>query len=196
MGVRLTEKRGFLEEIVKVNNLLDRQDCFLVVVDAQERLMPAISDNQSITENMNRLVKFADIVGMPVIFTEQQKLGSTLEPLLVARAESQVVSKITFDCFACPEFAEKVDGMGKKSMLLAGVESHICVAQTALTALVDYKVHVISDAVGSRAPANRQVALDRLARAGAVISSTEMAIYEILGQAGTDEFKKVLPLVK
>ena len=181
---------------MKTNNLLDRQDCFLVVVDAQERLMPAISEKQAITDNLDRLVKFAGIVGMPVIFTEQQKLGSTLQPLLDINSEPQVVSKITFDCFACPEFAEKVSGLGKKTMLLAGVESHICVAQTGLSALADYKVHVISDAVGSRAPANRQVALDRLARAGAVISSTEMAMYEILGRAGTDEFKKVLPLVK
>jgi len=176
--------------------LLQRDQCLLVVIDAQERLMPVIQDHQAITGNLVRLARFAGIIDLPVLVTEQQKLGSTLPELAQHLPGLEPVSKITFDCFGCPDFVRALEHLGRDTLLLTGVESHICVAQTALSALGRFRVQVVSDAVGSRSPHNLQVALRRLEAAGAEITSTEMLIYELLGRAGTEEFKATLPLVK
>jgi nicotinamidase-related amidase len=177
--------------------LLDRQDCLLVVVDAQEKLMPVIQEHQKVTDNILRLVKFAGIAGLPVVFTEQEKLGPTLAEVRQAAARAPAVTKISFDCFGCSEFVDQLQAAGRNTLLLCGIESHICVCQTALSARArGHQVHVVSDAAGSRAQPNWVIALERMRAAGVVLSSTEMLIYEVLGRAGTDEFRATLPLVK
>ena len=128
--------------------------------------------------------------------TEQQKLGPTLPEAAAELPGLEPISKITFDCFGCDEFRAQLERLGRKALLLAGVEAHICVAQTGLSGLSAYRVQVVSDAVSSRAQHNWLAALERLRAAGAEITSTEMLIYELLGRAGTDEFKATLPLVK
>ncbi len=140
--------------------------------------------------------RFAEIIGLPVILTEQEKLGDTLSEVLEARPNLQAIRKLDFDCFGCEEFVDEIRGLGKRTLILAGVETHICVAQTALHAAPDHTVHVVSDATSSRTEENWRVALDRMHQAGVVITSTEMAIYELLQRAGTNEFRAVLPLVK
>lgn len=177
-------------------NLIARGDSVLVVIDVQERLMPVIANRDRVTENVVRLLKSAEILGLPVILTEQEKLGSTLPELLEARSGLQPIRKLDFDCFGCQEFAEQLHRIGGRTLILCGVETHICVAQTALHAVPGYAVHVVSDATSSRTEANWQVGLDRMRQAGVVITSTEMVIYELLKRAGTDEFRAVLPLVK
>jgi nicotinamidase-related amidase len=176
--------------------LVKRDDCVLVVIDVQEKLMPVIHDRDEVIQNTAKLVQFCDITGIPLIFTEQQKLGPTLPAVRGAVKDFKAVGKVNFNCFLNPTFSGMVDQTGKRTIILAGVESHICVAQTALSVCPDRPVHVISDAVSSRSPANKSIALARMRDAGITISSTEMFIYEILVQAGTDEFKSVLPLVK
>lgn len=169
----------------------------LVLIDIQERLMPVIDGRDLVLANAAKLLKFANIVGLPVVVTEQDKLGSTLEPLRDDLAGVGVVSKITFDCFGESSFTDALSGLGDRTnLIVAGVEAHICVAQTVLSALAKYNVQVIADAVSSRNPLNKEVALNRMGKAGAVVSSTEMVIYELLKQAGTDEFKATLKLVK
>ena len=182
--------------MAKESRLLDRRDCLLVVIDAQEKLMPAVREKETITQNLVRLVKFASIIGMPVVFTEQGKLGPTLSEIRGEVPDAKVVEKITFDCFGCQGFLEMLAQYSARTLILAGVEAHICVAQTALTGLDGYCIQVVGDAVSSRAEMNRDIALKRLSEAGAVVTSTEMVIYELLGKAGTDEFKATLPLVK
>jgi nicotinamidase-related amidase len=176
--------------------LLERQDCVLVVVDVQEKLMRVMSEKDKVAENVLKLVRFAGIIGMPVVFTEQEKLGGTLPGILTEAPGAAVVGKITFDCLANQEFAEKLKALGRGTLLLCGVESHICVAQTALSALADHRVQVVSDAISSRSLHNWVIAVERLRAAGVVITSTEMVIYELLRQAGTEEFRATLPLVK
>jgi nicotinamidase-related amidase len=176
--------------------LVDRQDCILVVIDVQEKLMPAIHDRERVVANTTTLVRFCGICGIPVIFTEQLKLGTTLSQVRDAARDFIAVEKIHFNCFLNDEFSGAVARSGRRTLVLTGVESHICVAQTAIPAAPQWRVHVISDAVSSRSPENKVIALQRIHDAGAVISSTEMFIYEILVKAGTDEFKAVLPLVK
>ncbi|MFH1034780.1 MAG: isochorismatase family protein [Pseudomonadota bacterium] len=176
--------------------LLERQDCVLVVIDVQEKLMRVMSEKDKVAENVLKLVQFAGIIGLPVVFSEQEKLGPTLPGILVEAPGAPVIGKTTFDCLATQEFAQKIQELGRGTLLLCGVESHICVAQTALSALGRHRVQVISDAISSRSLHNWVIAVERLRAAGAVITSTEMVIYELLRQAGTDEFRATLPLVK
>jgi nicotinamidase-related amidase len=177
-------------------HLIGRQDSVLVVIDVQEKLMPFITGRDKVADNVVRLLKFSDILGLPVILTEQKKLGDTLPELLEARSGLQPIRKLDFDCFGCEEFVQELHKVGRNTLILCGVETHICVAQTALHAAPDYTVHVVSDATSSRTEENWKVGLERMRQAGVVITSTEMVIYELLKRAGTDEFRAVLPLVK
>jgi nicotinamidase-related amidase len=103
---------------------------------------------------------------------------------------------VDFNSFGCEAFVERVGGLRRRTLILCGIEAHICVAQTGLHAVADYEVHVVADAVASRSPDNKKVALDRMSRSGITITSTEMVIYELLKRAGTDTFREVLKLVK
>jgi len=177
-------------------HLIAREGSILVVIDVQEKLMPVIAEKEKVVDNVVRLLKFAQIIGLPLILTEQEKLGNTLPEILEAAQDLSPIRKLDFNCFGCQEFVEEVRRIGRNTLILCGVESHICVAQTALGAVPNNTVHVVSDATSSRTQDNWRVALKRMRQAGVVITTTEMVIYELLRRAGTDEFRAVLPLVK
>ncbi|MCF8034009.1 MAG: isochorismatase family protein [Desulfarculaceae bacterium] len=178
-------------------SLLRRGNSLLVIIDMQAKLVPIMHGKERLVANLSRLARFAGIVGLPVVVTEQKNLGPTIDEVAsVLPQGTETIEKIAFDCFGCAPFQEKLWENDRPNLVFAGIESHICVAQTALSGLAGHGVHVISDAVASRREENRQVALGRLQQAGAVISSVEMFMYELLRQAGTDEFRQVLPLVK
>jgi isochorismate hydrolase len=131
-----------------------------------------------------------------MLVSEQQKLGRTVQEICETLKDYAPVSKLEFDCFGSQDFRQRIGTFKQKTLIVVGIEAHICVAQTALHALPDYKVHVVSDAVSSRTIDNKKVALFRMGQAGATITSTEMVMYELLGKAGTDTFREVLKLVK
>jgi nicotinamidase-related amidase len=172
----------------------------LVVVDLQERLLPAIEGHERVVRNGVLLLRLAEALDLPVVMTTQYRrgLGATVPEVLAAAPAVEPVDKVSFGCFGSPEFLARLDALGGRDQLLVcGIESHICVTQTVLGALEKgYAVHVASDAVGSRAEENRAVGLRRMERAGALLSSTEMAIYELLGRSDAAAFKKMLPLLK
>ena len=176
--------------------LLIRDDSLLVIIDMQERLLPVIAEKERIIENVVKLVKFSHIIGLSVILTEQQKLGDTVPEIRELLKDIQPISKLEFDCFSSGVFAKHVGEQNKDALIITGVEAHVCVAQTALSGLSDYTVHVVSDAISSRSLHNREVALDRMGQNGVTITSTEMVIYELLQKAGTDTFREALALVK
>ncbi len=176
--------------------LVPRDDCMLIIIDVQERLMPVISGKEGVAQNVIRLARFAGIAGIPVVITEQEKLGPTIPEVKRELAAVQPVLKVHFDCFSCKEFQDEVSRIGRRTLIITGVEAHICVLQTALHGLGGYDVHVVGDAVSSRDPDNRKAALERMRQRGATITTTEMFIYEILQKAGTEEFRAALPLVK
>jgi isochorismate hydrolase len=176
--------------------LLRGDDALLVVIDMQERLLPVIAEKEKVVENVLKLIKFAPIIGLPIILTEQQNLGETAPKLRAELKGIRPITKLEFDCFQSRAFVEHVGRLNKSTLIIAGIEAHICVAQTALHALSDHAVHVVSDAISSRSLHNRKVALDRMGKAGVTITSTEMVIYELLGKAGTDQFREALKLVK
>lgn len=176
--------------------LLSREDAVLLIIDVQDRLLPHVVDGEMVVKNIVKLVRFSRILGLPVILIEQRKLGETVNDIHRELPGVEPITKTQFGCFECEDFVAALEGLQRTSLVLTGIEAHICVTQTALGALPGYTVHVVSDAVGSRAADNREVAIRRMMQSGVTITSTEMLIYELLGDADTEEFSAVLELVK
>lgn len=176
--------------------LVKKEDCVMVVIDMQERLMPAITGREALLQNTIRLLKFSKLFNIPIVTTEQEKLGSTLAEITKEAVGICPIKKVHFNSFMSKEFEYSIEQLKRKTLILAGVEAHICISQTAFHALKLYKTHVVSDAVGSRTRENLDIAIERMRQAGAIITSTEMVIYEIMQRAGTETFKSVLQLVK
>ena len=181
---------------------LDRAKAVLTVVDVQERLMPAIDGADHVVRNVERLIRGCHVLGVPVIVTEQyvKGLGSTVEPLRAALDETSGYRPIEKSCFSAhgsDAFAAQLNALERRQVLLAGVETHVCVYQTARDLLAGGNdVTILADAVSSRSAHNREIALRRLTADGAKLSSTEMALFELLGVSGTDEFRAISRLVK
>lgn len=178
---------------------LDKAGSVLVVVDVQDRLLPAINDWPTVLENTVKMVKFAQTLGVPVIVTEQypKGLGPTNAQIRALFPAFVPLTKTVFSCFDAPDFAAAVEATGAKTVVLVGTEAHICVQQTALAALDrGYGVHILADAVGSRTTANKDLGLAKIRSAGGIISAVEIALYEWLERADGPEFKAVLPLIK
>ena len=178
---------------------LARDGCALVVIDVQEKLLPAIYEFQQILGNAAKLIKGARLLEIPVVFTQQytKGLGPTHSQLQEAAGEFTYVEKTDFNAFREPCFVEVIQGLQAENLVMIGTEAHICVCQTALEGLHrGYGVHVLADAVGSRAPANKKIGLARIRQAGGVISATELALYEWVGRADCSEFRAILPLIK
>jgi nicotinamidase-related amidase len=179
---------------------LDRNDAVLVVIDVQERLMPVIHDRFEVEQNLERLIRGAQILSVPVLVTEQyvKGLGPTIEPLRQALGESyRPIEKQCFSAHGCAPFAAQLGALDRRQVLLAGVETHVCVYQTARDLLSEGRaVWVVADAVSSRSVRNRDIALQRMMGDGARLSSTEMALFELLGVAGTEEFRAISRIIK
>jgi nicotinamidase-related amidase len=177
------------------------EECALIVVDLQEKLLPPIWRKEDLIKNVQLLIRLAGILKIPAIATTQyaKGLGSTVPEIASLLPESAPIDKLMFSCFGSDVFCsllKRLPGQ-RTTVLLCGMEAHICVTQTALDALREgYVVHVASDAVSSRAEWNWHIGLERMRAAGAVISSTEMMIYELLRSSGAPAFKQLLPYLK
>jgi nicotinamidase-related amidase len=180
---------------------LHPEDCVLVVVDIQEKLLPPIFNKEELVRNTRLLIQLAKLVDVPIMATTQYQrgLGSTVPEIASLLDGVSIQDKLEFSCFGSGEFCSSLRSApgNRNTVLLCGMEAHICVMQTALGALNQgYLVHVASDAVGSRARWNWEVGLRRMEAAGAVISSTEMMMYELMRASGTPVFKEMLKHLK
>jgi nicotinamidase-related amidase len=178
---------------------LDRERTTLVVIDIQQKLLPSIFEKERVIRNVVLLMRSARALDVPIVLTTQyrQGLGATVPEIAQEAPGVQALDKLAFGCFGDEHVLLRLASLGRPQLLVAGIESHICVAQTVLGALTHhYAVHVASDAVSSRVEHNWKVGLDRMDRAGAVVSSTEMAIYELLRRSDGEAFRKILPLLK
>jgi nicotinamidase-related amidase len=180
---------------------LDRDHTVLVIIDVQEKLMPVIDGADAVIRNLERLVRGCHVLGVPVIVTEQyvRGLGPTVEPLRRALEETSGYTPIEKSCFSaygCDAFTSRLAGLGRNQVLIAGVETHVCVYQTVEDLLGRVAVTVVADAVSSRTAQNRELALRRFESDGAKLSSTEMALFELTVTTGTDEFRAISTLVK
>ncbi len=179
--------------------LLDRRRAVLAVIDMQEAFRQIIPDFNQVAENVSLLVQAAKILNVPIIVTEQypKGLGRTVQEIAEHLPEdSEPIEKLSFSACGVQEFDLWLRELHAEQVILCGIEAHICVSQTAHDLLHQgYQVHLLSDAVSTRLPRNREVAINKMAKAGAVISSVEMALFELC-PAGTPEFKQMQALVK
>jgi nicotinamidase-related amidase len=179
---------------------LQADKCALVVVDIQEKLLPPIFNKEQLIANSQRLIRLANILRLPTLATTQyaKGLGATVPEIAALLQSTEQIDKVEFSCFGSDRFCSAMKSLpgGRNTVLLCGMEAHICVTQTALAALEKgYIVHVAADAIGSRAEFNWKVGIERMRDAGCVISSTEMMMYELMRKAGTAEFKELIKLV-
>jgi nicotinamidase-related amidase len=180
-----------------MSHLLNRSTAILLVIDVQERINSVMTD-QSHIPRLEVLVEACRALGVPVIGSEQypKGLGGTVEPLATLLGETPA-AKNTFSCVRDSGLREAIAAAGRTQVIVTGIETHVCVLSTALD-LIDagYRVHVPHDAVNSRRDADKDWALERLQQAGATITSTESALFELLERCDTDDFKTVAKLVK
>jgi nicotinamidase-related amidase len=180
---------------------LQAEHCALLVIDIQEKLLPPIFHKEQLLKNSQLLIRLAGALSVPVLMSTQytKRLGPTVPEISSLLPETQPFDKRMFSCFGSDVFCAALKRLPgtRSTVLLCGMETHICVMQTALGALREgYIVHVASDAVSSRTESNWKIGLERMRAAGAVLSSTEMMIYELLRSADTGVFKELLPYLK
>jgi nicotinamidase-related amidase len=178
--------------------LIRAADSVLVVIDMQERLVPAMQAPARTLRNARTLLRAAELVGVPTLLTEQypQGLGRTV-PEIASAARAAPLPKMHFSCMEDEGFASAFRGLGRRQAVLSGMEAHICVMQTAASLLEEgFEVFVVSDATASRTLDSERACIERLSAAGAGIVTTEMVVFEWLGKAGTAAFKELLPLIR
>lgn len=177
--------------------LMSRHDTGLLVIDVQEKLIPLIPGHQRIVWNIGRLLDAAAILGVPAAGTEQYPKGlGPLVPELRTRL-AHVPQKLAFSCAGCVNSLQQSAFTGRDKLLVCGIETHVCVQQTVIDLLsMGVAVYVAVDAVGARYAIDHDVALKRMDAAGAVLTTTESAIFEICQSAGTAEFKQVSQLIR
>jgi nicotinamidase-related amidase len=171
----------------------------LLVVDVQERLLPAVCERESVLQNILRLLQGAALLALPAFVTEQYRkgLGPTVPEIASVLPGFTPIDKITFSAWGAPGLPAALQDHAINDVVLCGIEAHVCVAQTCLDLLdAGLRPFVVADAVSSRAPGNVRIGLERMREAGAIVVSTEMILFELLGRAGTDEFKRVQRLIR
>ena len=179
---------------------LKKEDTQFLMIDLQEKLLPAISDRDRVTDSIVKLLKTARVLDIPVKFTEQypKGLGPTVTTILeVLEEKGQYLAKNHFSCMDEQGFESFLIDPQRDKVVVFGIESHICVLSTVMAMLEKgMKVVVVSDGCGSRDPKNHEIAMNTLTSAGALVLPVESVIYQLICQSGTPEFKALLPLFK
>ncbi|MFH1679344.1 MAG: hydrolase [Candidatus Eisenbacteria bacterium] len=178
---------------------LEREKTILVVIDIQTKLFAHMQEKEALAEAAVRAVRGCRALGVPILLTEQvpEALGPTIEEVRGEIEGKLPIVKRAFSCCGEGAFNKAIGDAGRRSVLLCGIESHVCVFQTARDLLEkEYEVHVLADAVSSRRASDRAIALRRFEQLGIGLATTEMVLFDLLGEAGTDEFRKVLKIVK
>ncbi len=178
---------------------LIRDDAVVVIVDIQERLAEAMSMRQKVVDNSLHLIELAKMFDIPIVVTEQypKGLGPTVPEIKEALPYYSPVEKLSFNCCGTSEFSETMREVGRKKVILTGMETHICVLQTALGLMQDgYDVHLAADAVCSRTKENWKIGTEFMRSAGTIVTCTETVLFQLLGVAGTEEFKAISRRIK
>ncbi len=178
--------------------ILEKEGTVFVLVDIQEKFIPAMSNIDETVANADILTRTAEILELPLVVTEQypEGLGKITDRIHIPEKNHRI-EKISFGCFGCSEFSKKIRDLGAKRIVLFGLESHICVLKTALEALArGIEVHAVSDAICSRKEENARIGVERMKQSGAFIVSTEMVLFQLMDNADSSEFKKIRSLIR
>jgi nicotinamidase-related amidase len=179
--------------------MLVPEDTILVIVDIQEKLTAAMYDKEALVENAVKMVKGAQVLGIPIVSTEQNPdgLGRTIPPIAELLKDTRSFSKLTFSCCGERPFVDELEKIDRHQILIGGIECHVCVYQSVVDLLdLGYEVEVITDMVSSRTPENKEIGLAKCEAYGAYLTSVETALFELLQVAKGEKFKKMLQVVK
>lgn len=171
----------------------------IVLIDVQGKLADQMQQKDKLFSNINILLEAANILDIPIIWLEQlpEKLGATRAEITAQLSSHTAINKCTFSGYQNSEFEQVIKDSDRTQFLLAGIEAHICVFQTAMDLLQQGRqVHIISDAVSSRSKQNKKIALNRLQQNGAVLSAVEMALFELMRTTEHDKFREIIKLIK
>lgn len=179
--------------------MLRKENTLFVLVDVQGKLAKIVHESEQLIRNLKNLIQGLRIMGIPIVWLEQypEGLGTTDEELTIHLTGLEPIRKITFNACNDPAFIEAIEKAGKRQVLLAGIETHICVYQTAVgLKSLGLDVQVVADAVSSRTLENKLIGLERMKTEGIAVTSVEMAIYELMKIANNEEFKQILKILK
>ena len=188
-------------EYVRHPNILRRDQLLLVVVDMQEPFLNVMHERERLTANVRLLVETAVVLGIPIVPTTQyaERMGGVASEVTQSYRDtvSSTMDKLCFSCAGADSFLEVLASLDRRQVLLCGVETHICISQTALDLVQQgYQVHVAADAVSSRTLEKHKLGMERMRDSGVLPCAAEAAVYELMQEAGTPEFKAILKLVK
>jgi nicotinamidase-related amidase len=176
-----------------------KEDCCGLIIDIQERLLPHIHGNERLLDNTQTLINGLQALNIPLVITEQytKGLGFTVNPIKNILATNAPIEKISFSCCDEPQFESSLRKLNKKFVIISGIETHVCVLQTALDLLdKGYIPVIVEDCVSSRKLNDKEVALQRISASGGIISTYESILFELCRFAGNDTFKAISKLVK
>jgi len=179
--------------------VLKKEDALILIVDIQERLAAIMNEKDRVVKNCQHLLELAKMLSIPIVVTEQypKGLGRTVLELKDAIPDYRPFEKTAFNCCGEPAFVTQIRKLGKKQIIMTGMETHICVLQTTVGLLQEeINVHVVQDAMCSRTRENWETGIAFMRDAGAVITCTETVLFQLLKVAGTDEFKKISQRIK
>ncbi len=179
--------------------ILDKDHTALLVIDIQKKINAVMQTGDLVVASAVKLIRASQILDLPILLTEQypKGLGPTEDAILRTLGGTQPIQKMTFSCCGSSDLLGQLRDSGAKQIVLTGIECHVCVQQTALDLLAhDFQVHIPVDAVSSRKVLDCEVAIERMARAGVIITTVEGVLFELLRQAGTASFKEVTRLIK
>jgi isochorismate hydrolase len=178
---------------------INKDNSMLVIIDIQDRLASVMDVRDQVILNCSHLIELSKLMSIPILLTEQypKGLGQTVKEIRDILPVYKPIEKLTFDCCEEKTFLEEVKKLGKKNIILTGMETHICVLQTCLGLLKEgFNVHVVKDSVSSRKKENWKTGLEFMKQAGSVITCTETVLFQILKIAGTNEFKAISKRIK
>lgn len=179
--------------------MLEEKSSCLAIVDVQGKLARLMFEKDTLFKNIQILIKAAKILSIPILWCQQQPkaIGVTVPEISNLLTDNKPIDKACFSCCACDEFDNALDRTQTKQVLLCGIEAHVCIYQTAVELIAGGKeVHLIADAVSSRTSRNKEIAIQRMTAEGVKISSTEMALFELLKTAEHPQFKQIVQLIK
>ncbi|MEG0156920.1 MAG: hydrolase [Anaerovoracaceae bacterium] len=181
------------------NFKIEKNNTAVIAIDFQERLMPAMRDEEELCASVVKMVKGARVMNVPILVTQQytRGLGDTIEPIKEALGEFSPIEKTSFSAFGAEEFVAELEKTGAKTVILFGIEAHICVQQTALDLIErGYDVFVATDCCSSRKKHDKKTAFQRMAQSGAVLTTVEAVLFEFVGGAKEEGFKQISAIIK